>query len=428
MFLRTRALALGAAIALLPAPATHAANQPPNKSARTLTLSQALSRAVAASPALAAADREIGASGGRNIQAGLFPNPELSAEIDGAFGSNARRNLGAAETTLQISQLFELGGKRQARMAAAAAETDLARWDRAATRLQVLAETAEAFARTLGAQARVAELESQVDDLDRLTPLLERRVEAGASSRAEIARGRVATETTRVELAKAKASFHAARRELSTLIGDKAASFGSVGGDLTRIGVPPSFESLMSRALQTPQLTRFTALKAQRRALLAAAEARAVPDVTAGVGWRHYREDKSNAVMASLSVPLTVFDRNQGGVVEAGETLAKAEAERATAQRSLTVMVGAAYEALRGSYDEARLTRANVLPVAREAYDEVRAGYAEGRYSLLELLEARAALSDASLKEIDALVSFHATLASLEGLTGYALVLSRRDK
>ena len=46
----------------------------------------------------------------------------------------------------------------------------------------------------------------------------------------------------------------------------------------------------------------------------------------------------------------------------------------------------------------------------------------------LELLDARAALSEASLKEIDALVSFHSSLASLEGLTGSALVLSRRDK
>ncbi|WP_261403545.1 hypothetical protein [Chenggangzhangella methanolivorans] len=75
----------------------------------------------------------------------------------------------------------------------------------------------------------MAELEEQVDDLDRLTPLLQRRVEAGASSSAEISRGRLATETTRVELAKAKASFQAARRELSVLIGEKAPSFTSVG-------------------------------------------------------------------------------------------------------------------------------------------------------------------------------------------------------
>ncbi|MGA0533720.1 TolC family protein [Hansschlegelia sp. KR7-227] len=423
MFFRTRALALGAAIALLPAPATHAA-----PSSRTLTLAQALSRAVASSPGLAAADREIAAAGGRSVQAGVFPNPELAAELDDAFGSKAKRNLDSAETTLQISQLFELGGKRDARIAVAAADIDAARWDRAATRLQVLAETAEAFARTLGAQKRVAELAEQVDDLDRLGPLLQRRVEAGASSSAEISRGRLATETTRVELAKARASFQAARRALSALIGEKAPSFNAVGGDLTRIGAPPSFDGLMARALQTPQLTRFTAVRAQRRALLAAAQAKATPDVTAGVGWRRYREDRSNAVIASLSVPLPVFDRNQGGVIEAGETLAKTEAERAAAQRALTALVGNAYEALRGSYDEARLTRANVLPVAREAYDSIRSGYAEGRYSLLELLEARAALSEASLKEIDALVSFHASLASLEGLTGSALVLSRRDK
>jgi cobalt-zinc-cadmium efflux system outer membrane protein len=423
MFFRSRALALGAAIALLSAAATHAA-----PSSRALSLSQALSRAVAASPSLLAADREIAAASGRSLQSGVFPNPGLSFELDNAFGSKAKRNLEAAETTLQISQLFELGGKRDARIAVAAAEIDAARWDRAATRLQVLAETAEAFARTLGAQRRVSELETQVDDLDRLTPLLQRRVDAGASSSAEISRGRLATETTRVELARARASFQAARRELSVLIGERAPSFSSVGGDLSRIGAPPSFDALMSRALQTPQLTRFTAVRAQRRALLAAAQAKAAPDITAGVGWRHYREDRSNAVMASLSVPLPAFDRNQGGVIEANETLAKTEAERAAAERALTVLLGNAYEALRGSYEEARLTRANVLPVAREAYDSIRSGYGEGRYSLLELLDARAALSEASLKEIDALVAFHSSLASLEGLTGSALVLSRRDK
>ncbi|PZQ86807.1 MAG: divalent cation transporter [Leifsonia xyli] len=395
MLFRSRALALGVAIALLPAPATHAA-----PSLRSLTLSQALSRAVASNPGLAAADRDIGAAAGRNIQAGVFPNPDLSFEVDNAFGSKLKRNLDAAETTLQISQLFELGGKRDARMAAAAAEVDTARWDRAATRLQVLAETTEAFARTLGAQARVAELEEQVSDFDQLTPLLQKRVEAGASSSAEISRGRVATETTRVELAKARSVFQAARRELSVLIGEKAPAFTAVRGDFKRIGTPPSLDALMARAMQTPQLTRFTAVKAQRRALFAAAKAAAVPDITAGVGWRHYREDKSNAMMATLSMPLPVFDQNKGGIIEANEMLAKTDAERAMAQRALTVLVGNAYEALRGSFDEARLTRANVIPVAREAYDEVRKG--------------------------DALVSFHSSLASLEGLTGSALVLSRR--
>lgn len=428
MFFRTRALALGAAIALLPAPATHAAPKSPTQASRTLTLSQALSRAVSSSPALAASDREIGAAGGRSVQAGVFPNPELSFELDNAFGSKAKKNLDAAETTLQISQLFELGGKRDARLAVAAAEIDVARWERAATRLQVLAETTEAFARALGAQRRVEELEDQVADLDRLTPLLQRRVEAGASSSAEISRGRLATETARVELAKSRAAFQSARRELSVLIGERTPSFAAVGGDILRIGSPPSLDRLLSRAFRTPLLTRFTAVKAQRRALLAAAQAKAVPDITAGVAWRHYAEDGSNAALASLSVPLPVFDRNQGGLIEAGETLAKTDAERAAAQRALTVLVARGYEALRAAYEEARLIRANVIPLAREAYDSIRAGYAEGRYTLLELLEARAALSEASLKEIDALVSFHSTLASLEGLTGSALVLSRRDK
>ncbi|WP_020188293.1 TolC family protein [Methylopila sp. 73B] len=423
MFVRSRALALGAALALLPVSAPHAA--PP---ARTLTLSQALNRAVAASPGLTAADREIGAATGRGIQSATRPNPELGFELDNAFGSKSKRDLDAAETTLQISQLFELGGKREARIAAASAEIDAARWDRAATRLQVLAETAEVFARTAGAQRRVAELEDQVADLDRLTPLLQKRVDAGASSGAEISRGRLATEIARVELGKAKADFLSARRELSVLIGESTPSFARVGGDIRRIGAPPAFDRLLGRALENPQLTRFTAVKAQRRALLAAAQAKAVPDITAGVGWRHYREDKSNAAVVSLSVPLPLFDRNQGGIYEAQQTVAKTDAERNVARNGLIILMGRAYESLRASYDEARLIRANVLPVAREAYESIRTGYGEGRYTLLELLDAQAALSEASLREIDALIAFHSTLASLEGLTGTALVLSTKDK
>lgn len=107
MILRSRALALGTAFALLLTATPDAA-----PSSRALTLSQALSRAVSANPSLAAAQREIGAASGRGIQLAARPNPELSFELDDAFGSKAKRNLEAAETTLQISQLFERADAR----------------------------------------------------------------------------------------------------------------------------------------------------------------------------------------------------------------------------------------------------------------------------------------------------------------------------
>src|SRR5262245_32737444 len=70
----------------------------------TLVLSEAIRRALASNPRLTAAERDIGIAAGRRLQASAYPNPELSFELDDAFGSGQYRGLNVAETTLQLSQ------------------------------------------------------------------------------------------------------------------------------------------------------------------------------------------------------------------------------------------------------------------------------------------------------------------------------------
>src|ERR1700730_15166510 len=102
---------------------------------RSISLAQALQRALAANPRLTAAERDIGIATGLKIQAGALRNPDLSFELDNALGSGPFKGLQAAETTLQLSQLVELGGKREARLAAGAAGGGAAVWGRGASRL-----------------------------------------------------------------------------------------------------------------------------------------------------------------------------------------------------------------------------------------------------------------------------------------------------
>ena len=52
-------------------------------------------------------------------------------------------------------------------------------------------------------------------------------------------------------------------------------------------------------------------------------------------------------------------------------------------------------------------------------------GYREGRYTLLELLDVESSSTQASLRELDALLSFHTSLAIIEGLTGVPLNITR---
>ncbi|HTE37478.1 MAG TPA: TolC family protein [Reyranella sp.] len=130
----------------------------PPRQAGTLTLPQALQRAASVSPRLTAADRTIGMAEGRRDQAGALPNPDArlrSRQL--APGGTVPGQ--PVQTTLLLSQLIELGGKRDARVAEALGDCDAARLEREAARLEILSETTIAFVSALAAQRRIVLLD-----------------------------------------------------------------------------------------------------------------------------------------------------------------------------------------------------------------------------------------------------------------------------
>ena len=110
-----------------------------------LTLRDALTHALLKNPELAAFSWEVRAVDARILQAGLYPNPELGAEVENFGGSKTQQNFDGAESTFALSQLIELGGKREKRTRIVKLERDLAGWDYEAKRLDVYVATAKAF-------------------------------------------------------------------------------------------------------------------------------------------------------------------------------------------------------------------------------------------------------------------------------------------
>ena len=84
-----------------------------------LSLSEALSLALLHNPELASFAWEVRASEVRMLRAGLLPNPDIGVEIENFAGSGERSSFDQTETTLALSQLIELGGKRMKRRALA---------------------------------------------------------------------------------------------------------------------------------------------------------------------------------------------------------------------------------------------------------------------------------------------------------------------
>ena len=418
MFLFRDVVRLACAWLLLSIP-VQAAERP------AISLSQALQRALAASPRLTAAERDIGIATGQRIQAGALINPELSVELDNALGSGPYRGTRSAESTLQISQMFELWGKRDARIAAGQAGIDAATIERRAVRLQILSETAIAFLNVLGLQQRIQILDEQVASIDQLSPLLQRRVDAGASSPAETGRAEVASALVKADRERTKAALSSARRELAVLMGDTAPRFGAVTGRLDTTGRPPSFQDVVAAIDANPQLVRWSAIYAQRNAELLLARLRPYPDVRVSAGWRHHNDTNDDAVRLSLSVPIPVFDQNQGNILSAQESLAKTRAERETNRQTLIVVAGRAYDTLQGSLRELQILRELAIPKARAASDAISLGYGQGRFTLLEVLDAQASVAQARLREQEALQNFHVAVATIEGLVGNPFALAK---
>ncbi|MFM9847356.1 MAG: TolC family protein [Hyphomicrobiaceae bacterium] len=391
----------------------------------SLTLAKAAQRAIAANPRLAAADTQVGIASGKRVQAAAIPNPELSIELDNALGSGAYQGLNSAETTLELSQLFEFRGKRAARVAAGSAEVENASWELDALRLEVLSETATAFFTVLAAQRRLQIFDAQIASLSRLAPLLQQRVDAGASSPGEVARAHVANDLVRADRERAKTALAVARRELAALMGASTPDFLRAVGDLTRVGRPPAFATVLRTVDSLPQLVRWTAVRAQRDAELVLARLKPYPDVKASVAWRHFNETSDDAVRLGLSLPLPVFDRNIGGIAEAQASLAKVDADRATAKAALVLTLGRAYETLVGAEREIDILRTAAIPNARKATEAIESGYSQGRFTLLELLDIQNTSTQAALRELEALTNFHTSVATIEGLTGAHLGLKR---
>jgi outer membrane protein, heavy metal efflux system len=394
---------------------------------RSISLPQALQRALAASPRLTAAERDVGIATGLKVQAGALPNPELSFELDNALGSGPYQGLRSAETNLQLSQLVELGGKREARLAAGEAGIGTAVWQRRATRLEVLSETAIAFITVVSAQRRIEIFDEQIASLDQLIPLLQRRVQEGASSPAETLRAQVAADLFRVDRERARTQLATARRDLAILMGDSSPMFGEAVGRLATIGQPPPFRSVIQAIEANPQLMRWTAVTAQRNAELIVARLKPVPDVHLAAGWRHFQNTGDDAVRLGVSIPLPVFDQNTGNIIAAEETLAKTGAERAINKLVLISLAGRAYDALNGALAELKLLRTSVIPNARSAADTIQSGYLQGRFTLLELLDVRGSVLQALLREQEALQNFHVAIATIEGLVGNPLSLTRES-
>jgi len=382
-----------------------------------LTLREALSLALLQNPEIKAFAFEVRAREAAVLQAGLLPNPHLGVVVEN-FGNNALKDFDSTTITLQLSQLIELGGKRAARTEATQLARDLAGWDYERERIKVLTETQRAYVEVLSAQGRTALSKQVVALAEEVAAAAAKRVTAGKVSPVEETKARVATTSVRIELTRAERELEAARKRLAATWGSTTPRFKRALGVLEAVLPIPSLEQLMERLRQNPELARWATELAERQAVIALEETRAIPDLTASFGVRRFEEPGDDALVVGISLPLPVFNRNQGAILEAQRRLTTAEEERRTAEVRVATVLSSAYQTLAGAHAEIAALKAQVLPGAQSAFEGASIGYRLGKFGLLDVLDAQRTLFGAKAQYLRALTDYHQSVAQVEGLIG----------
>lgn len=419
-----RPLGAGLLVSQPPADVSAAPLGAPENPRGRLTLRDALALALRQSPELASVAWEIRARESAAIQAGRPPNPvaDILFEDLGASGRalDEGRAVGA-QTTVQLSQLIELGGKRAARRTLAGLERELAEWDFETARIDVLTRVTAAFLDVLASQQTVALAERNRALFEQVDQTVRTRVEAGVVSPIEQTKAGVALAMTRIDSQRALRSLAADRTTLAALWGHSSALFESVAGDLLSPPSLPSFDTLVQHVARNPDVARWVTELARRDAARKLETARGVPDVTVTAGYRRLTEVDSNAIVIGASMPLPFVDRNRAGVQAAAQRLAQAREEERAARARVTTALAAAYRDLAAAHDEAAALAGGVLPGARSAFAAVEEGYRLGRFGYLEVLDAQRTLVTAETQHLRALADVQKAAVQVERLIGVPL-------
>ena len=384
-----------------------------------LTLPAAIELALQRNPGLRAAAHEAAAQEGAIAQAGALPNPELELLREG-------RERGNRTTTAQLGIPFELGGKRAARVDAARRERELALAGLATLRAQVRADTIAAFYDVVAADEAQRLAQELAALAGRATVAAERRVDTGKASPLEATRARVAQSSLRIEAIGAAREHAAARTRLAALLG------GDPDGDpaLLAIAAPGAIDAppvaplaqLAARLDDAPELRRARAGVAHRSALVRVEQSRRMPDVTLLVGTQREtsveRPGEERRAVLGVSVPLPLFNRNGGAVLESLRRADQARDELEAERVRLRAELAQAHGRLRASAEEAALIRSEIVPGAEQAYGAANRGYELGKFGLLDVLDAQRALVQARHQYLKAVADGYRALADIERLVG----------
>lgn len=389
----------------------------------TIGLEEAISKTLTRNPALVAFGYQIEAQRGRLTQSELSPNPELGLMVENVLGSGAFEGGDRAETTLSLGWVLERG-KRQARTAAARARVSVFESEADIRRTDTAAETARLFLESLANQERLVQTQAAVTLGESTVTAVGERVRAGRTPDAELARAEAQLARTRLAREDVEHELETSSHRLAAQWGERQPNFLSVSGNLHEMPEVEEFSRLLTRIEHNPTVMRYVTQQRLGEARLRLAESEAKPNWRVNAGIRRLEQSDDQALVAGITIPLTLRNRNQGRIAEARANLAGVQAGRAATRLQLETQLFAFYQELQHSLHRTKTLREEVLPRIEAALVDTLHAYTTGRYGYFELQLVQSEVLSTRMALVDASIDAHNRLIEIERLIGTVMTSS----
>jgi cobalt-zinc-cadmium efflux system outer membrane protein len=374
---------LGCGAALAAADATTASG----KQLENLTLEQALEMAENLQPQIAEAKAMVEAAEGRARQAGAFPNPE--AIVGAQQLPLAGNQPNDKEYVAGVGQPIPLSGRLTKARQAELLDREVRARGLDVKRRDIRKRVHSAFATALYQEEAYKAQNEIRRSAEKAVAATQARLEAGDAVREDLARVEMELARAQVEVRRAESLREQARLELAFAIGDATLAVISLSGTMDAAFEIPTLESLAANLAAQPETALADADIRARAARVDLAKAERMPDVKVELLYHRLEASRASTVDVGLSLPLPLFNRNQGKLREARAEQAAAEARARMTRNELSTRLRESHAQLTAALANTRTFKTDILPRADTVLKSAETRYTAGDISLAEMLPVR---------------------------------------
>jgi outer membrane protein, heavy metal efflux system len=389
----------------------------------TITLDQAIQIALQKNHTLLAARTTVPQSEAQEVTANLRPNPTLFTDWEYLPLTHTENGIlnylhDSTEGDIGLSYLFERGKKRQHRLQAAKDVTTVTRSTVMDNERALTFQVAQLFINVQLAESTLSLAQQDLSSFQNTVDIAQFQFGSGAISENDYLKIKLQLLQFQQDVQQANLTREQSLSDLRQQLGyESVPSNYDVAGSFEYRPLTVGLGELQAQAVNgRPDLRAAVQSVTAANSQYQLAKANGKQDVTVSGNYSHV--NAISAVTFSVSIPLPIFDRNQGEIERTRIAISQAQEQREAARGQVVTDVRDAYEALQQSSRVAQLFQSGYLDVSQKSRAISEYAYRRGAATLLDFLDAERSFRATQLAYRQAVAAYLTALEQLREAVG----------